>query len=433
MLFRKIMLVTAVMLLVGIACTAPQPAPLTTTEVDTTSAVPEPTPTGLPLATATVVTEPTPTGLPIDGATWILESIDGQSPIKGTHLTLTVNESWFGGFDGCNSFGGRHESGQPVIKRDGAVSLPVYAMTAAGCPTAEILNQAKRYLDAMKQDARARVVDNQLHVLDGSGEVVLVFAREQPLPGGPVDLVGTSWRLVDDEGIYGEGDTTLLILNSWAATGTTVCRDYNIGYTASEGRIQIPYMGMSGSGERCSSDVSIQEHQFSEDFGWANEYSIHPTNGSERLVVRTSRGKTLTFEPLPQLEGAIFDSTWRLIRFLESRSDGSGMRWPNSTDVSVSENITAVFDVGFIEGSLGRGSCAYRAVGHDGTPLLGTYKTISIAATSVTENSCDDGVSVSPKQQRYLDALPAAERYTVFGERLVIITSDGGGLIFQPE
>ena len=59
--------------------------------------------------------------------------------------------------------------------------------------------------------------------------------------------------------------------------------------------------------------------------------------------------------------------------------------------------------------------------------------TISIAAASVAEDSCDDGASISPKQQQYLDALPTAERYTVFGERLVIFTSDDGALVFQSE
>ncbi len=404
-----------IMLLLGIACAGPQPTP------------------HLETRTATVAPEASPARLPIDGATWILESIDGRPPIADTHLTLTFNEPWFSGFDGCNDFGGRHESSQPIIERDGTISLPVYAITAAGCPTPSILDQAKRYLDAIKQDARARVVGNQLHVLDGSGQVVLVFVREQPLLGQPVNLVGTSWRLVDDDAIYGGDATTILFLNSWAATGATVCRDYSIGYTASEGRIRIPSKGMSGSSEPCSSDMSRQEHQFIEDFGSADEYSIRQGGGSEQLEVRTSRGKTLTFEPLPQPADDIFRGQWRLIRFLESRSDRSGMRWPSNTGVGVSENITAAFDERSISGSLGRGSCAYRAIGSDGAPLVGADETITIAATLVTEDSCDDGVSISPKQQRYLDALPTAERYRIFGERLAILTSDGGALVFQPE
>ena len=434
---RLAVVAMAMALLMGIACTGPQPTPQLETPTATVATAPPPATDVIlaprPTPTAFVAPEPTPTRLPVEGATWILETIDGQPPIAGTHLTLTFNEPWFSGYDGCNDFGGRHESGQPIIERDGTISLPPAARTLQGCVTPPgILDQADRYLDAMKQDAKARIVEDRLHILDGSGEVVLVFAKEQPLVGQPKDLVGTSWRLVDDEATYGGDATTILFLNSWAATGTTVCRDYTVGYAASERRIRSYYKGMSGSVEPCTQDAIYQEHQYVEDFGWADEYAIVEADGSQRLVARTSRGKTLTFEPLPQTAGYIFEGQWRLIRFLESRSDGSGMQWPNDTDVGVSENITAAFGEGSIEGSLGRGSCAYRAVGQDATPLV-TDETISIAAALVAEDSCGDGASISPKQQRYLDVLPAAEGYTVFGERLVVFTSDGGALVFLPE
>ena len=108
-------------------------------------------------------------------------------------------------------------------------------------------------------------------------------------------------------------------------------------------------------------------------------------------------------------------------------------RRPSDTDVGVSENITAAFDEESIEGSLGRNSCAYRSTGSDGAPLVGENETISVNAAMTMEKSCDDGASISPKQQRYLDALLTVERYTVFGERLVIFTSDGGALVFQTE
>ena len=169
--------------------------------------------------------------------------------------------------------------------------MPVYAITAAGCPTPEILGQAKRYLAAMKDKADARIVDDRLHIVNDSGAVVLVFDKKQPLPGRPIDLVGTSWRLVDDEGIYGEGETTILFLNSPLATGTTVCRDYTVGYAASAGGIRSYYKGMSGSVEPCTQDAIHQQHQYVEDFGWADEYAIVEADGSQRLVVRTSRAR----------------------------------------------------------------------------------------------------------------------------------------------
>ena len=80
-----------------------------------------------------------------------------------------------------------------------------------------IMEQGKRYLDTMRQPTKARIVDDRLHIVDRSDEVLLVFARQRPLSGEPVDLVGTSWRLVDDDAAYGEGTTTLFFLDSRAA------------------------------------------------------------------------------------------------------------------------------------------------------------------------------------------------------------------------
>ena len=148
--------------------------------------------------------------------------------------------------------------------------------------------------------------------------------------------------------------------------------------------------------------------------------------------MRTSKGKTLIFEPLPQSTGAIFDSRWLPVRFLETRSDGSGMSWPKTTDLVSNGDITAAFNEGSIEGSLGCHSYAYRTVGGDGATLIGADGTISIGdAAPSTENSCDDLGPTSPQQQQYLDFLAAAERYHVFRHRLVIVTRTGDALVFQ--
>ncbi len=84
----------------------------------------------------------------------------------------------------------------------------------------------------MTQQARARVVDGRLHIIDSSGDVALVFARQTPLAGRTIDLAGTSWRLVDRNGTYGEEPTTVVFLDDRATVGTTACRDYALGYTA---------------------------------------------------------------------------------------------------------------------------------------------------------------------------------------------------------
>ena len=206
--------------MVAVACNNPQP--VTPTEVADANAVPE----------------PSPTRQPIEGETWILESFDGQPLIDGTYATLTIDGPRFCGFDGCNSFGGRHEAGTPVVKPDGTISVPTFAVTDAGCPTDAILDQTDRYLEAMTQQARTRIVHDRLRIIDGSGDVALVFFKQGSLAGRPVTLVGTAWQLVDSDGMCGDGPTTVIFLDDRVAVGTTACRDYQIGYSASNGRIE---------------------------------------------------------------------------------------------------------------------------------------------------------------------------------------------------
>ena len=69
-------LLTIVLLMtVAVACTGTRTAPPSETAV------------------ADIITEPNAAEDTIDGATWILETVDGQPPIAGTYLTLTISGS----------------------------------------------------------------------------------------------------------------------------------------------------------------------------------------------------------------------------------------------------------------------------------------------------------------------------------------------------
>ena len=114
----------AVAVMVVVACNGPQP--VTPPEDAAPTAVPEPPPVRVRISTPIAVPEPTPTRLPVDGATWILAEVDGRPLADGMYATLTIDGSQFDGFDGCNLFGGRHESGQPVVKRNGQISMSPY-------------------------------------------------------------------------------------------------------------------------------------------------------------------------------------------------------------------------------------------------------------------------------------------------------------------
>jgi heat shock protein HslJ len=382
--------------------------------------------------------EPTPSAVSIDGAIWVLESVDGQPPIAGTYLDLTISGPYLGGFDGCNSFQGLHQSGTPVVKADGSISTPPFGGATAGCPTRAALAQAHRYLEAMTQQAKARVVGDRLQIVDNSGEIALVFSRQGTLVRRLITLEGTGWRLADHGGIYGERPPTLIFLDNRTAVGTTTCRDYALGYTANAGRIRIPYKGMAGSAEPCSRDAIKREHLFIEDFGWANEYSTHYTQGalrSLRMVVRTSRGKTLTFAPLSKRPDTLFDRPWIFVRSLESRSDQSGMRWVEDIDSASGSHITARFEENTVAGSLGCHSYAYHGAGGEGSALVSWADgSMSMSqATLSTKKTCDGLASISHRQRRFLDLLGAAERYHVLEDRLVAVTEAGDALMFKPE
>ena len=197
-------------------------------------------------ALATEAPEPTSTVALIDGAAWILASVDGEPPIEGTYRTLTINSPQFGGFDGCNSFGGQHQSETPVPKPEGTISAPAFAVTAAGCPTDAILYQANRYLEAMTRDLACCVIGDRLHIIDSSGGVALAFTRQPPLIEPSIELAGSSWRLAVRDGIYGDEPTTVVFLDDRSAVGTTACRDYALGYTANAVCFRVPYKRMAG-------------------------------------------------------------------------------------------------------------------------------------------------------------------------------------------
>ena len=122
-------------------------------------------------------------------ATWVLDSLDGRPLIEESIVTLKVDENRFGGFDGCNSYGGRSEDGRSIADADRMFSGLPLEKTAMGCVEPEgIMDQADAYTSALMQGEKFRVVGDRLEIFGRGGEARLVFVREAPLPGRPIDL-----------------------------------------------------------------------------------------------------------------------------------------------------------------------------------------------------------------------------------------------------
>ena len=146
------------------------------------------------------------------------------------------------GFDGCNSYGGRSEDGGSVADADGVFSLPLVAVTVMLCLEPEgVMDQAGAYMSALFDGVRYRVAGERLEILDGDGAVRLVFVSRGALEGSVVDLSGTAWRLVMDDG--DARAATLVFLDDRLVVGDTACRP-------------LPGYLQRGSG-RCPLSVSV--------------------------------------------------------------------------------------------------------------------------------------------------------------------------------
>ena len=335
-----------------------------------------------------------------DGVKWVLETVDGSPLIEDTFASLFIRPDGYIGFDGCNSFGGISEDGTLVTKPDGMFSAPASIRTLMLCDGPDgIMEQAEAYMDALMQGESYRIVDDRLEIMDGAGEVRLVLVRQEPLPGRPADLVGSAWQLVveDDE----DNDVrvpTLAFLDEHIAAGVTACRGYVADYSASEGRIRFPALGMTGSTESCANEMFGVEGRYTDHFTWADEYSVDESAEKSLLRIRTRRGNTLLFEPLPPAVDSIFAGRWSLATFVEAKEMSTGQtRYSQTTDVIAGTEVTIEFSETDVSGSAGCNS--YNA------SLSVENPTIKIGAASVARAWCDDPERLMEQERRFLDVL----------------------------
>ena len=367
--------------------------------------------------------QPTPVG-----ATWVLESVDESPLIDDTFATLWLNGDTYGGFDGCNSFGGRNEGGALVAKPDGTFSAPGAAQTQMLCVGPDgIMEQADAFTGALIQGEGFRIEGDRLEIIDGAGEVVLALVGQEPLQGRPADLVGSAWRLV----VEGDEDSgvrvpTLAFLTDRIAAGVTACRGYVLGYSASDGRVRFPGTSMTGSTESCANELFGVEGRYTDHFTWADEYSVDESTGESVLRIRTRRGRTLLFEYLPPVVDSIFAGRWSLTTFVEAIEMDSGQtRFSRTTDVIPGTKVTIEFGETGVSGSAGCNS--YNA------PVEAEDATISVGAASVTRAWCDDPERLMEQERRYLDILSRVTRFRIYGDRMSLHTDDDEALLFQTE
>ena len=358
------------------------------------------------------------------GAVWILESMYGKPPIENTFLTLEVNADSFSGSAGCNRYGGRSEGGSPIAGGGGAFSITIIEKNLEGCPTAAIGDQENAYMRALGKAKRFRVIGDRLEIVDTAGDATLVFERQEALPGNPIALAGTQWRLLAEGDWEEDGHAvTLVFLDDYRAAGVAACRDYLATYGASEGRISFPWMSMVGASyPSCSDEIRSQEGRFTTDLSRASDYSVGKDAGSSRLMIRTSRGKTLTFEPLLPAVESIADGNWVLKAFVKVHVTESGMRLLRVTNPLQDPEITMSFREGGVSGSAGCNSYEARYGVDD--------QEITFDSLLATDRACANPAGVMEREARFLELLPSLTKFHIYGDRLFIYAEDGRAMLF---
>jgi len=131
---------------------------------------------------------------PLDGTSWRLVSLNGHDLIEDTRITLRFADGFVQGFAGCNAYrpliiGSDDETHQYRATRDdspaadaaqsGSLTIPSFIITEKDCPSpGGVMEQERTYVEALRNAAAYRVIEDRLEIDNIEGETILVFVRE---------------------------------------------------------------------------------------------------------------------------------------------------------------------------------------------------------------------------------------------------------------
>ena len=196
-------------------------------------------------------------------------------------------------------------------------------------------------------------------------------------------------------------------------------------YRTSEETVAFPSQSMLKHQQPCSDESRRIEGEQGDFLSWARQYSVRQEEGSNRLTIRSARGKTLTFEQLQPTVEDIADAKWLLVAFIELRELDFGMWFPRTTTAIQGTDLALSFNGDVISGTSGCNSYSASATVGDRSVTIDT-QTFFYA-----ELSCKDSKGLMEQEERYLDLLPRLTRYGIHGENLFMYTDDDVFLLFR--
>ena len=357
------------------------------------------------------------------GITWTLKTLNGKPVIDGTLITLS--EDLASGNDGCNNYGmvSRRDDPPHVIARitqsdgssaEGEFSARIAFVTRLGCEGRHE-EQADAYQTALKEGERFRIKGDWLEISDGRNQSTLVFARQPPFPGHQPALTGTQWRMMGNE-----NPVTLAFLDDELAAIAGECWDFIWRYRTIGRLFEFHEVHSWNLHQICLEGDS--SHSLWE----AEQYSVIEEEASEKLMIGTSLGKTLTLDALPAVTLDAGQGEWSLKNIMDLSSDDVGHHVirgivPGST-------VTVKFQETSASGSAGCNS--YQ------TSLRIDGEAIDIGPVSKSAASCrhlENFNAVIRQEVRYLELLSQVTRGVTVADRLFLSTGTGIYLIFEAE
>ncbi len=379
------------------------------------------TPAG-PSATATLIgapeTVPASAASALIGTEWELASLRGQPPLPDTHISLKFDDQSFGGYTGCNYYGGGPDSGGYAATDDGNLEFLSFEVTLIGCPEG-IAAQEKAYIDALTSVRSYHLADNRLELRDTADETVLIYTRRAECAEDPADLAGTAWQLVSVDGREpAAGSTTWLAFldDKWFAEYSE-CEGFISSYQVTGHDLSAAFSARLGG--VCPDE---EGHRVT-----ALEVPADYCLVQSKLQITTVPGQVFTYEPLPEaaqppLEGP----TWSLLSIVGARQiEGEAVAWPDPAWLVEGTEITIAFEGGTASGSAGCNDygAAYTL---DGTSL-------EFGDIAATEKACLTPEGIMEQEQRYLIVLKGVTDYRTYGTLLWLWTEDGHALAFTAQ
>lgn len=224
----------------------------------------------------------------LDETRWLLQSLRGQPLLEDTAITAKFSSGEISGTSGCNFYGAKI-SFSPFNR----IKINEIANTEMGCREPPgLMEQEGLYLTTLATGEAYQLDEDELVILDKSGETLLHFRLLPSFDNNPELLYEKTWQLIEVEGmeVYNLAPFSLQFEQD-SFRGTTLCRDYEGHYQSAGDDFHISMLSMLGEVD-CSQTELIAEETYTSLLEMVDQFRVTPN----RLELYTVKYQRLIFE-----------------------------------------------------------------------------------------------------------------------------------------